>query len=72
MSGVDEQAQFVIELSDRIRDAAVGYIKSGKVPANWNGLELRTLLHRMHADAVKEMGKQRLSDFDNHCLVHNL
>lgn len=47
-----EQEIFVKELSDNVAEKILAGIRSGKVPEEWDGHELRVLLAEMHNDSA--------------------
>ena len=48
----EEQKTFVVELTENIAEKVQKYIESEKIPAEWNGLELRILLKELFDDAA--------------------
>ena len=69
-----EQAEFVNELAGNIAKSITDAIDAGKVPATWDGYELRQLLADRAADAswaLKE-NRRRWREYKNTVLVNNL
>ena len=68
-----EQVEFVNQLANAIRDGLSDEISAGKIPAEWNGIELRWLLAERFRRAVYSVGgKKRKAAYNNTVLVNNL
>lgn len=70
-----EQTKFVKDLTKAIRDQLLADIKAGRVPAEWDGIELRWLLAERFTNASRfgnSANNPRKRDFDNTVLVNNL
>lgn len=70
-----EQRRFVKELCARIENRILDHIKLGRIPAGWDGIELRELI----ADIAHEqragkdiMGRTRRRDYRNIVIINNL
>lgn len=70
----NEQAQFVDDLMGSIRNEIISKIVSGAVPAEWGGCELRALIADKftYSSYIELMGKKRMREFRNACIVNNL
>lgn len=72
----DEQRHFVHELSATIAEEIVKQIDDGKVPSEWNGIELRWLLSERHKQSAAMCSgydeSKRKRKFSNTVLVNNL
>lgn len=70
-----EQRRFVKELRARIENTLLDHIKNGRIPENWDGIELRELIADT-ADRSRAghdtFGRQRLKDYRNTVIVNNL
>lgn len=65
----NEKIKFVRDLSSSIIDDIILKIKSGSVPDEWDGIELRWLL----ADAFARQAYGKMSkEYKNDVLVNNL
>lgn len=70
----EQQKAFVRELTDSISQSIIRSIEVGKIPEDWDGIELRQLM----ADKFKEaacshlMNGKRGRDYRNHVLIINL
>jgi hypothetical protein len=67
-----QQVDFVLELTATIAGNTIDEINAGKIPATWDGFELRQLLADRFANATANMDKERKADYCNTCLVNNL
>ena len=67
-----EQEQFVRDLSADIIGKIIENIKAGKVPADWNGVELRALLAEKFAAETTPMSRKQKKQYQNGVLVNNL
>lgn len=71
----NEKKRFVKDLSATIAKDICEQIKSGKIPDNWDGHELRFLLAYRYEESAKMsrlMTGRRLKEFKNTCLVNGL
>ena len=68
------QAHFVRELSEKVVEEIVENIFDGKIPAEWDGIELRQLLaDRFAASVFKQtLTGKRKRDYLNTVLVNDL
>ena len=68
------QVTFVRELTETVTQKIVDDIFAGKVPAEWNGIELRQLLADRFAAAVFKdtLTGKRKREYNNTVLVNNL
>ena len=68
-----EQIEFVKKLSENVVNEILNDIQGGRIPANWDGIELRQLLADRFASAnFVKMGRGRKREYNNFCLVNNL
>lgn len=67
-----EQIQFVHDLSFSVVKDIVEKIKDEKVPATWNGIELRHLMAEKFNQSTTAMNKRQKKDYDNAIIVNNL
>jgi len=72
-----EQIRFVKQLSKNIALSICDQIKSGKIPASWDGHELRQLLADRHQESADiGVGRNRRSgryrDYHNHKIINLL
>lgn len=69
-----EQSEFIEQLSSNIAREIVGLIQSGRIPENWDGIELRWLLAERHklSASMGNDNKRRKRNFNNTVLVSNL
>jgi hypothetical protein len=61
----DEQIKLVMDFSSAIVCGVVKAIHDGKVPAHWDGFELRQILADKFASECRDMGRARKSDYKN-------
>lgn len=69
-----EQGIFVEELSKNVTDEILMLIGKGRIPDNWDGIELRQLLADRFAACVLShtlVGKRKRA-YKNDCLIRNL
>lgn len=72
------QRAFVRELSSTIARDITAAITAGKIPAEWDGHELRALLAMRHAQSaamslvLREKRSKRARDFNNVVICNNL
>lgn len=67
-----DQKRFVRELTKNIASEVIDSIRAGRIPENWDGIELREYLARRFADASvtwKEQSLQRRRVFNNHITI---
>jgi hypothetical protein len=72
---VDEQIQFVDELTESVRSGVVHAIEMGRVPEDWDGLELRELLADKFTDSagwLKRNNRKRYAAYKNQMLVADI
>lgn len=66
--------EFITELCNNVRDAMLKQVPL--LPEEWDGLELRTLIHKRFASpfmgSMSDKRSRRYKAFENHCLTHNL
>ncbi len=69
-----EQAKFVHDLCHNVEVGIVEDIREGRVPEDWDGIELRELLARRFAAASyrQYLKGPRRRDFENTLIVANL
>ncbi len=68
----EEQKQFIVDLMELIQRGILARIENGRVPAEWNGIELREYLTRVADKHRAVMSQGRKRDFNNTVLVNNL
>ena len=73
-----DQKRIVREFTTSIRDEVLAQIRAGKIPKEWDGNELRSLVaHKCDSNAARtkihqERRSRRAKDFWNHVIVANL
>lgn len=67
-----EKIQFVKTTSEYIVNRIIQDIESGKVPSNWEGLELRWLLENRFVSEYGHYEKKRKKEYINDVLVNGL
>lgn len=73
-----DQKRIVREFTTCIRDEVFAHIKAGRIPKEWDGHELRSLVaHKCDQSAArtaihKERRSRRAKAFWNHVIVENL
>ena len=67
-----EQKKFVKDLSVSITKTILTSIDAGKVPADWNGIELRQLLADKYQANTVAMTRSQKREFNNTVLTANL
>jgi len=71
-----EQTQFLRDLTQAIAGDIAEKIRNNTVPASWDGIELRMLLaEKFGAEAQRcadIMGRKRMKEYRNDCIVRNL
>lgn len=69
-----EQVRFVKELTKAITDELLANIRSGRIPEEWDGIELRQLMADRYTHAVfKSMfTRSRRVAYNNTVLLNNL
>ena len=70
----NEQIQFVKELTKSITNELINDIKIGKIPPNWDGIELRQIIADKCKRTVLEgaLVGSRKREYNNIVLVNNL
>ena len=68
----DMQKAFVSELAADIVAQVRASIDTGKVPATWDGVELREYLAERFNQSRYRMNKARLAEYNNAVLVNDL
>jgi hypothetical protein len=71
---LQEKRQFINDLVKSVVDEIVQDIDYGKIPEDWNGIELRWLLAYRFADSQynRAFDKKRKAEFNNTVLINNL
>ena len=67
-----EQIKLVKDLTKSVAEGVVEAIRAGKIPEDWDGIELRQLLADKFEFERIEMGRKRKKDYRNTVLVDNL
>lgn len=68
-----EKVDFVTEICDRHWLFIINNIQDGKVPEEWNGLELRQyIIDTFKGCKLGEMSIERKRDYKNTVIVNNL
>lgn len=67
----EEQIEFVDSLLNSVKEDIVKKIKAGKIPDNWDGIELRWYLAERFARETYG-NKSRKREYNNTVLVNNL
>jgi hypothetical protein len=69
-----EQIIFVGELVNSLRDKIVEEIIAGKIPENWDGIELRWLISdsALYTTRICPANKKRKAEYNNTVIVNNL
>ena len=67
-----EQERFILTLADAIRDKLIEDIRAGKLPAEWNGKELRQLLADRSSECVHRMSSKQREAYNNTVIVNDL
>lgn len=68
----NEKYQFVKQLTNTITRDVVEKIESGKIPENWDGLDLRLYLADRFDRATVKTTKARKKEYNNTVLINNL
>lgn len=68
----DEQWAFVLELTTAVQHDLQRLIDDGKLPADWNGIELRQLLADKFRESTYQMARARRRAYEQAVLEHNL
>lgn len=73
----EEQIEFVIQLTDNVKNEILQKINKNKIPENWDGIELRWLIADKFSDVVfggfeKKNQRRRAKEFNNYVLINNL
>ncbi len=70
----DEQVTFVKDLITSIETKVLLHLERGELPTEWDGLELRTYLKDLFANAASrvDMGRKRKSEYVNTIIISNL
>jgi hypothetical protein len=67
-----EKIKFVSDLCERISEKIIEQIGEGRIPDDWDGIELRWLIAE-HANQNARFGdKRRKAEYDNTVIVNNL
>lgn len=75
MKNKREQRRFVKELCASIEKKVLDHIKLGRIPTEWDGIELRELVADIadRSRAGKDtIGRKRLGDYRNTVIINNL
>ena len=67
----EDQIKIVKDLCDHLEFEIMAQIVNGKIPPEWDGLELRQLVSD-HADNETRLRGKRLAEYQNTVLVENL
>ena len=67
-----EQIDFIYSLTDQIRDKIIEDILKGRVPENWDAIELRWLLSERSDSRFGQDMKRRRKEYENTVIVNNL
>jgi hypothetical protein len=68
----DEKKQFVKELVEQLAETIIRDIETGKVPEDWDGIELRWLLSGRSNSNFGETQKKRKKAYRNTIMVNGL
>jgi hypothetical protein len=68
----DEKKQFVKELAEELMKTIIRDIEAGKVPEDWDGVELRWLLSDRSSSNFGKMQTKRRKVYRNTVIVNNL
>ena len=62
-----EQTEFIRQLTSSIADAMIEKCEAGKVPAHWDGKQLRTWIAETFAEQswAQKMTRKERRDYDN-------
>jgi hypothetical protein len=67
-----EKIQFVKELTGSIQQTVFDAILEGKIPENWDGIELRWYLAELFERSASFGSKPRKREYNNTVLVNDL
>jgi hypothetical protein len=67
-----DKRQFVRELVAAVKDSILKDISAGKVPVEWDGLELRWLLADRFREQALPLASHRKRQYNNERVVNNL
>jgi hypothetical protein len=67
-----EQIKLVKDVTKNLCLSIVVDINLGKIPKEWDGIELRALIARKALEATCPMLPKRIKEFNNTVLVNNL
>jgi len=69
-----EQINFIQELCNNGVASLVGLVEEGKIPENWDGIELRWLIAEKFSNCAtkKNNSNKRERDYNNVVIVNNL
>lgn len=69
----NEQIRFVNDLTGSMARTIKNHIRTGRIPREWDGLELRQLIaEHAQRNAYVDMGKARKREYNNTVIVNNL
>lgn len=66
------KVDFVKSLCDSIKLEIISKIESGKIPDNWDGIELRQLLSEKFQRETYKMDRKRKKDYANSIVCNNI
>jgi hypothetical protein len=67
-----EKIKFVSELSANIAVEIIQHIKGGRIPEEWDGVELRWLFEEMAVSNFGRQDRSRKRAYNNIVIVNNL
>lgn len=69
-----EQAQFISELTENVKQQMLRTHASGKIPENWDGIELRQYIADKFSQCIikSTMSRTRKREYNNTVTVNNL
>jgi hypothetical protein len=68
----EEKIKFVVQLTGSIRETVIDAIADNKIPANWDGIELRWYLAELFERSARFGDKRRKKEYNNTVIVNDL
>lgn len=69
----EDKIEFVTDLTNAVRDKIITQIQDGRLPEEWDGIELRWLLRgKFEAQVSSSVDRKRKREFNNFVLANNI
>lgn len=65
----DEQKEFILDLCRSVHRSIESSIEKGRIPAEWDGHELRQYIADKFAEQTTKLDRRRMREYRNHVAV---